>query len=185
MAAVVVSACAIAFPPTLYAVAIVSVGDGLPKLLWPALGPIGLLGAQTWLVICEEPGWRGFAWPRLRVQLGPLTAAFSLGLIWATWHLPMFFVQDSRQQGSFAEFAVIVVSWTLIMGALLGRSSGSFLPALLFHAAANICAYVFELSERADARASALWIAAGAIAAIDLRRFESAPRNTKRARDHQ
>jgi membrane protease YdiL (CAAX protease family) len=161
-------ACALLLPPALYSLATVSVGDGSPKLMWPALGPLGLVAVQAWVVCCEEPGWRGFAWPRLRSRLGPISAALSLGVIWATWHVPMFFVQDSQQQGSFFEFAVVVVAWTLIMGALLSRANSSYLPALLFHGSANVCAYIFPLSSRADERAVALWIAAGALAALHL-----------------
>ena len=169
-------ACAILVAPMLYSLATFSAGDGAPKLVRPALGPLGLLGVQAWVVVCEEPGWRGFAWPRLRAGLGAIVAAFLLGAIWATWHLPMFFVHDSKQQGSFAVFALVVVAWTLIMGALLSRSNGSYLPALLFHASANVCAYIFELSARADERAVALWVAAGSFAAFDLYRSQAASR---------
>lgn len=40
----------------------------------------------------EEFGWRGFALPRLLQIHSPLVASLILGIIWALWHLPSFFV---------------------------------------------------------------------------------------------
>jgi membrane protease YdiL (CAAX protease family) len=38
----------------------------------------------------EEPGWRGFALPRLQEHHAPVKATLILGLLWATWHLPLY-----------------------------------------------------------------------------------------------
>ena len=38
---------------------------------------------------CEEIGWTGFAYPRMRGRLGWLPAALLLGLLWGLWHLPV------------------------------------------------------------------------------------------------
>ena len=38
----------------------------------------------------EEPGWRGFALPRLQEQHTPVKATLALGVIWGVWHLPLY-----------------------------------------------------------------------------------------------
>jgi uncharacterized protein len=38
----------------------------------------------------EEPGWRGFALPRLQARHTPVKATLILGLVWGGWHLPLY-----------------------------------------------------------------------------------------------
>jgi membrane protease YdiL (CAAX protease family) len=38
--------------------------------------------------LSEEPGWRGFALPRLQAKFSPLVSSLILGVIWAVWHAP-------------------------------------------------------------------------------------------------
>ncbi len=38
----------------------------------------------------EEPGWRGYALPRLETAVGPVRSSLLLGLLWTGWHLPLF-----------------------------------------------------------------------------------------------
>ena len=39
--------------------------------------------------ICEEIGWTGFAFPKMRARASALGAAVGLGILWAVWHLPV------------------------------------------------------------------------------------------------
>jgi membrane protease YdiL (CAAX protease family) len=38
----------------------------------------------------EEPGWRGFALPRLQQRHAPLVATLILGSGWGIWHIPLY-----------------------------------------------------------------------------------------------
>jgi uncharacterized protein len=38
----------------------------------------------------EEPGWRGFALPRLQQRYTPVVATLILGLAWGVWHVPLY-----------------------------------------------------------------------------------------------
>ena len=55
--------------------------------IYPAL----LIGGPLF----EEIGWRGFALPRLEQRYGPMAASLLLGIIWAFWHMPVWFTRGS------------------------------------------------------------------------------------------
>jgi membrane protease YdiL (CAAX protease family) len=59
-------------------------GDALPAYVATLLFVAVLGGGQ------EEPGWRGFALDRFQARYSPVRATLLLGLIWATWHLPLY-----------------------------------------------------------------------------------------------
>jgi membrane protease YdiL (CAAX protease family) len=63
----------------------------------------------------EEPGWTGFAQPRLQRLYGPLARGVLLGSLWALWHLPGFLIpsQDLRDippRGSIFDFVVFALA---------------------------------------------------------------------------
>jgi membrane protease YdiL (CAAX protease family) len=47
----------------------------------------------------EEPGWRGFALPRLQERFSPVRATLVLGVLWALWHLPLLAIEDNPSHG--------------------------------------------------------------------------------------
>jgi membrane protease YdiL (CAAX protease family) len=63
------------------------------KLHWGILTSFAVYNYSTLLggPLFEEPGWRGFALPRLEARFGPLRASMLLALLWTGWHLPLFF----------------------------------------------------------------------------------------------
>jgi membrane protease YdiL (CAAX protease family) len=94
--------------------------------------------------LLEEPGWRGFALPRMQVQMGPLKASLVLGLLWACWHLPLAFFTVWGQpyriggnQAAFLLYIVVVTCYTITMTWLYNNSRGSVFIAMLFHSAVN------------------------------------------------
>src|SRR5207249_2288000 len=62
----------------------------------------------------EEPGWTGFAQPRLQRLCGPLIGGLILGCLWALWHLPGFF-HSPIVLGSYANLAIAGPALTLVL----------------------------------------------------------------------
>lgn len=83
----------------------------------------------------EEPGWRGFLLPRLRSRWHSIPASAVLGVIWACWHLPLWWVADVPS--SFPFYLVGVLPLTYLFTWLWNHTRGSLLIALLFHASIN------------------------------------------------
>lgn len=113
---------------------------------WPAFGqdslPLmiaaALLSTATGGQAGEELGWRGYALPRLAVRFGLGPASVLLGVIWAVWHLPLFFapVGDTFGQ-SFPLYFLQVIALSVTIAWLYSNTRGSLLPVMLLHAAVN------------------------------------------------
>jgi membrane protease YdiL (CAAX protease family) len=112
--------------------------------VWPRFGvePWYILAIATVLSTPvqagEEIGWRGFALPLLAARLGLARASLLLGIVWAVWHLPLFFVPGVDNYGqSFVIFALQVTAVSVPMAWLYARTDGSLLLVMLMHGASN------------------------------------------------
>lgn len=93
----------------------------------------------------EEPGWRGFALPRLEDRYSPVAATLLLGAIWAFWHLPVLAANSSETQHGMSLVVlipiVLVTAVNIISLAFVYtwvyNSTGSVLLCILLHASAN------------------------------------------------
>ena len=93
-----------------------------PLMIALAIGPM------------EEFGWRGVALPLLQRRFAPFWADLILAGIWATWHMPSFFLSGTPQDGlSFGAFFAGMLAISMILCALFNASGGSILIAALFH----------------------------------------------------
>ena len=131
----------------------------LPRLIVVPLGyPLQLAWASQPLVlvgwffnnltrsggISEEFGWRGYALPRLQARWNALVSSIVLGVIWAAWHLPLWFVAGSSQQGSsFWLFLANLVLLSVLYTWLFNNAKGSILVAVVFHAMLNTVSQMF------------------------------------------
>jgi membrane protease YdiL (CAAX protease family) len=113
---------------------------------WPAFGtdrwyvmlPVifiaALLGGQAG----EEVGWRGFALPRLAARFGLGAASVVLGVIWAVWHLPTFFIPGVDKIGqSLPVYVLQVTALSVTLAWLYWKTDGSLLLVTLMHSAVN------------------------------------------------
>jgi uncharacterized protein len=102
----------------------------VPFFVYPALligGPLG-----------EEPGWRGFALPRLQRRHGPLVGSLILGVIWTFWHVAPVWLASWTAAGmlniyNFVLYLLFITSWTIIMTWIYNNTKGSVFMAILGH----------------------------------------------------
>jgi membrane protease YdiL (CAAX protease family) len=89
--------------------------------------------------IGEEPGWRGFALPRLQARYGPLWATLILGLVHGLWHLPALgtIMLGPLTMGELPPFILTAVGATFLYTWVFNHTGGSVLLAMLTHAAGN------------------------------------------------
>jgi membrane protease YdiL (CAAX protease family) len=96
--------------------------------------------------LSEELGWRGYALDALQARYNALVSSLVLGLIWALWHLPLFF---TRSEGNFYHewgagtllFWLFVLRMTLFSVPITwvyNHTGRSILSAILFHFAYNL-----------------------------------------------
>ena len=86
----------------------------------------------------EEIGWRAYALPRLQTRFSPFTSSLILGVIWAFWHLPLFWMTGNfHRQLSVSWFLLQVLGSTFLYTWMFNRTNGSLLIALLFHTSSN------------------------------------------------
>lgn len=112
--------------------------------VWPPFGhqsPAIMLAAtllSTPSQFGEEVGWRGYALPRMAERIGFRWASVLLGVLWAGWHIPQFFLHGADTHGqSFPIWALEVTAISVAMAWLYVRTDGSVLLTMLMHSAIN------------------------------------------------
>lgn len=130
-------AVALLTPPILYLIAaglnILSGATLATNIQWPALSEfiMGLLIFSFFMIaLGEEPGFRGFALPRLLKGRSALAAGLILGLLHAIWHIPTFLGGDIT---AILSTVLIVISGAILNTWLFNHTNGSVLLAMLLH----------------------------------------------------
>jgi membrane protease YdiL (CAAX protease family) len=143
-------------PLPLIVVSIVLVGAGGGS--WPDFGILSSprFANAAWVVdvlfvgtlaygLGEEPGWRGFALPRLERRFGALVGTLVLVPVWALWHLPAFFYRPGYQGGlpTAIGFLFGLLAGAIVLTFLYDGSRGSLPAVITFHVLINI---VFQVA---------------------------------------
>jgi membrane protease YdiL (CAAX protease family) len=178
---------------------------GPAAMVWVAAGLSAILGAPTagfggsqiplaipayvlFLVLeatGEEIGWRGYALPRLQADHSALTSALIVGVAWALWHLPLFFIAGLPQTFlPFVPFLVWIVSQSVVFTWVYNGTRGSLLFAIALHAAINLSVQLFSIMPAQEpdptlpftVLACLGFITAGAVAALTGLRLSARPR---------
>jgi hypothetical protein len=129
----------------------------IPELIWLS---------QPWVLIlwffmlftfagglAEEFGWRGYVIDRLQAKYNALYSSITLGVIWAFWHLPFWFVAGGiHQEGSFLWFLVVVIFLSILYTWICNNTEGNLLAATIFHAMSNLAIIIiFPLGQNSIA----------------------------------
>src|SRR3954451_5169128 len=122
----------------------------------------------------EEPGWRGFALPRLQRGHNPIVASLILAPVWALWHLPLF--GNEFAPAVIPAFLISLVAGTLVQTWIFNRTRGSVFAQMLFHATVNTVGsgLIFPLMKGPSFVTfwyvyALLWLAAGVVVSIPRR----------------
>jgi uncharacterized protein len=110
----------------------------------PATGPLwtsALIVVQIILLggpLGEEFGWRGYALPALSQRIGWRGASVAIGVVWAVWHLPLFWMPGTVQATlPMLPFLAGTVALSVVFARLAVNTRFSVLPAILMHGAIN------------------------------------------------
>jgi membrane protease YdiL (CAAX protease family) len=133
----------------------------------------------------EEPGWRGFALPRLLARTSRLNASLLIGVLWAAWHLPLFWTVGRPLYGqSFLIMLVELPAMSVLYTWVFQHTAGSALLAILFHASWSAWWSVFTVSAiEADSLRSTLLILAlkwALVAAVAVSWLRQVPAGNRR-----
>jgi membrane protease YdiL (CAAX protease family) len=109
-----------------------------PSLLISVFLPFVLFGLLI-PSIGEEPGWRGFALPRLQKQYGPITGTLILGTLHGIWHLPALLTPmfDPFTLSGFTHFVLTAIAATFLYTWVFNNTRGSVWIAIVLHASGN------------------------------------------------
>ena len=89
----------------------------------------------------EELGWRGVLADGLVDRVGEVRAAVLVSVVWATWHLPLFWVVEGFRSMGWATIGWVfgLLAGSVVLTRLYVGSGRSVLLVALWHTAFNLC----------------------------------------------
>ncbi len=127
-----------AVPPAVILAVLIGLDVAVSPVYAPRFSPYGF-GFGLLAGFCEELGWTGFAWPRLRRRFrSPVAGGTALGIVWGLWHLPMIDHLGVHPHGPyFPTFAAAFIAALVALRVIIvwaWEHTGSLLIAQLVRA---------------------------------------------------
>lgn len=94
----------------------------------------------------EEFGWRGYALDKLLSIYKPIKSSIILGVIWALWHIPLFFIKGTVQQDiNFIGYILYTILLSILITTIFIKTNKSMFSALMFHTMSNLSLGLFPI----------------------------------------
>jgi len=165
--------------------------DELPA--WRELGefngfPVASAFAMWAMLIAtgygEETGWRCFLLPQLRGH-SPVNAGLVVGVFWAVWHIPAFFVVETYRAMPIAMlpmFALGILAGSVFLTWLYNRGRRSIALVAVWHGTYNLLSgTIAARGALAAVESTAVMLIAGVLVARELRAAHRAHHTRPRA----
>ncbi len=108
--------------------------------------PVNLLIIALFAGSQEELGWRGYILDPLEKRFGQWLGSLVLGVIWAVWHLPLFFIPGSGQGAiPWPGFLLLTTGYSLFFSCIREASGKRTFSGIYAHGLINVFGSVFPL----------------------------------------
>ncbi|QDG49390.1 CPBP family intramembrane metalloprotease [Persicimonas caeni] len=107
-------------------------------------GPLVFLLVGFVFGALEEVGWRGYAQEALQRRMPVVWASLVIGVFWALWHVPLFFLTGSYQSElglvtpEGAVFFAALVVGSPVYAWLYNKTGRAVLAVILYHGVGNV-----------------------------------------------
>jgi membrane protease YdiL (CAAX protease family) len=86
----------------------------------------------------EEIGWRGYILPYLERRFGLIIGSLILGIVWAVWHIPLWFLPGSTQvYMNFFGFTLMCIGYSYFFSWVIKETGNRLFSGLVVHGVAN------------------------------------------------
>ncbi|WP_066498095.1 CPBP family intramembrane glutamic endopeptidase [Abyssisolibacter fermentans] len=104
--------------------------------------PIMIIGGGL-----EEIGWRGFLQPCLEKRYSPFISTLYVGIIWALWHIPLFYIVGTNQSSdmNLLCFFINALGLSFLLSVVYSGTKSIFM-CIFCHSFINSCLEVFAMS---------------------------------------